>query len=302
MNSFGGMVAALIVGVDIAIIGFCLGAHGGNVMGSTLFIVTPVATGFALALLTRSRVGLLSVLTLTFVISMGLLFIYRLESLLCVIISTPVLLVFIAIGAATGVLLRRKTRLFPYERNLRILILLAIPFVLEAADWIERPILIAGRQVSIVDAIEVHAGPELVWKELNSIERITVPKPWLMYVGLYEPVGCETSKMEVGGVRTCHFRQGAIYERVDVCKPAAYMHLSIFKSTLPGRPWLDYVDAEYRLIRHGDTTIVERTTRITSRLGPAWYWQYFERMGVSAEHQYVLAEIKKRVEVASQVP
>lgn len=61
-----------------------------------------------------------------------------------------------------------------------------------------------------------------------------------------------------------------------------------------------YADSAYNLIDRGRTSKIVRTT-VSSRLSPAWYWQHFERMGVSAEHQYVLAELKKRVEVASQL-
>lgn len=301
MNSIGAILGAVLVGVGISSWGFFLTSHDGQQMGSALFFVTPLFTGFALALLSRTRVELSLVLTLTFVVSMLLLFVYRLESALCVILSAPILLVSFGIGAWLGVLLRSKTRLFPYERSVRILVLLMLPLLLQGFNVVEEPALAFGRKETIVDSIEVRAKPEAAWEQLVSLDRITVPKPWLMNVGLYEPVGCETTYDGDRIERTCHFKEGDIYERVDVWKPASYMHLTVINSTLPGRPWLEYGDASYNLIGSGPTTKIVRTTTIWSRLSPAWYWQHFEKMGVSAEHQFVLAEIKKRVEVASQL-
>lgn len=296
MNSIGAIFGAVVVGVSLAIWGFCISSFGGYYMGGALFYATPFATGLALAMLTRTRVELSAVLTLTFVVTMLLLFIYRLESLLCVLTAVPILFVGFGIGAWAGVLLRSKTRLFPYERSVRILVLLMLPLLLQGFNIVEKPALAIGRKETIVDSIEVRAKPEAVWEQLVSLDRITVPKPWLMNVGLYEPVGCETTYDGDRIERTCHFKEGDIYERVDVWKPASYMHLTVINSTLPGRPWLEYGDASYNLIGSGPTTKIVRTTTIWSRLSPAWYWQHFEKMGVSAEHQFVLAEIKKRVE------
>jgi len=290
------MCIGLLVGVALGLIGFFVGVHGGREMGTSLFIAVPFGTGFAIALVTRPKEGLLSVLLLTLIICLAFLFFTQLEGWLCCILSCPVLLISMSIGAGFGILLRSKTSILPYDRSLRIFLLLMLPLTLQAADALERPYILKGREESFTDSIIIKASAEKVWKQLVSVDHITVAKPWLMYVGLYEPVRCTISAEHVGAVRTCYFTKGAIYELVDGWNPPRSMHLIITNSTLPGRPWMGYVDASYKLIAIGENTRLERTTTITSRLAPAWYWRRFEKMGVQAEHAYLFAEIKKRSE------
>ncbi|HSE20720.1 MAG TPA: hypothetical protein VLB68_03655 [Pyrinomonadaceae bacterium] len=44
-----------------------------------------------------------------------------------------------------------------------------------------------------------------------------------------------------------------------------------------------------------DGALITRTTTITSRLSPAWYWQRLEKIGVETEHQYLFEELSKRL-------
>ena len=296
MNITKGMLIGLFIGVSLALTGFFLSVHGGKEMGIVLFIATPFITGFAVALVTNEKDGLLSVLFLTLLISMSILFFTQLEGLLCCILSFPILLISLGIGAMIGIFFRRRSKLLPYNKTLNILIVLILPLALQGADWLEKPVLLKERVQSFTDSIVLNASAEKIWQQLGSIDKITVPKPWPMYVGLYQPVRCTISAEEVGATRNCYFTQGAIYELVDKWEPPNFMHLTILKTTLPGRPWMGYVDADYKLIEHGNTTELQRTTTIISRLAPSWYWQIFEGMGVHTEHQYLFAEIKKRVE------
>jgi len=298
MNITRGTFVGLLTGICLGLAGFFLSVHGGKEMGIVLFIATPFITGFAIALVTQPKEGLLSVLVLTLLISMTILLFTQLEGLLCCILSSPVLIASMGIGAGIGILLRRKTNLRPYDTTLRILILLILPLLLQGADTIERPTLLKARTESFTDSIILNTKADKVWKLLSSIDQITVPKPWPMYVGLYQPLRCTISAQKVGATRICYFTEGAIYERVTVWEAPKRMHLEIIKSTLPGRPWMGYIDANYKLIERGNTTELIRTTTITSKLAPEWYWQTFERIGVHTEHEYLFAEIKKRIEAS----
>jgi len=61
---------------------------------------------------------------------------------------------------------------------------------------------------------------------------------------------------------------------------------------MPGRHWLGFESAEYRLQQNGQVTMLTRTTTIFSHLHPAWY--HFERVGVESEHNYILQDIVRR--------
>jgi len=73
------------------------------------------------------------------------------------------------------------------------------------------------------------------------------------------------------------------------------MRLTIDRTNMPGRHWLGFEDARYELRSSGSSTLVTRTTTFTSRLAPVWYWRYFERLGIQAEHEYILVDLAERV-------
>ncbi len=76
-------------------------------------------------------------------------------------------------------------------------------------------------------------------------------------------------------------------------QPPKSVAMKITKSTLPGRRWLSFVDANYELIPETDGTRVIRHTTIASRLYPRWYWRPFEAWGVESEHEFVLSSLAK---------
>jgi hypothetical protein len=98
----------------------------------------------------------------------------------------------------------------------------------------------------------------------------------------------------IGAKRTCYFNVGYIEETVTGWDPPYYLGLSIDRTHMPGRHWLGFENAEYRLQADGSRTFLSRTTTISSHLRPAWYWRGFERLGVESEHDYILRDVVLR--------
>jgi len=98
----------------------------------------------------------------------------------------------------------------------------------------------------------------------------------------------------VGAKRTCYFDQGYIEETVTEWSPPEVMGLSIDRTNMPGRHWLDFENAKYELRRDNSGTMLTRTTTITSNLYPVWYWRPFERWGVASEHEYIFGDLARR--------
>jgi len=73
------------------------------------------------------------------------------------------------------------------------------------------------------------------------------------------------------------------------------MRLLIDRTNLPGRHWLGFEDAAYDLVQDNPGMILTRRTKIISTLYPAFYWRAFERWGVKSEHEYVLADLARRL-------
>jgi hypothetical protein len=112
-----------------------------------------------------------------------------------------------------------------------------------------------------------------------------------MHIGLPIPQRCVLRGAAVGGKRTCYFDQGFIEETILDWDPPRRMRLSIDRTNLPGRHWLDFEEAEYTLEPSSAGTTVKRVTTITSGLSPSWYWEPLERWGVSTEHEYLFRDL-----------
>jgi hypothetical protein len=115
-----------------------------------------------------------------------------------------------------------------------------------------------------------------------------------MYVGLPIPQRCEMHGEGVGSKRTCYFDVGFIEETVTGWNPPYYMGLSIDRTHMPGRHWLGFESAEYRLEPRGGSTLLIRQTTVRSYLHPSWYWRGFERLGLESEHIYILRDVLQR--------
>ena len=126
------------------------------------------------------------------------------------------------------------------------------------------------------------------------IDSIQASKPLLMYLGLPVPQRCVMQGHGIGAKRTCYFNVGYIEETVTGWSPPYYLGLSIDRTHMPGRHWLGFENAEYRLQASGPMTLLTRTTTISSHLHPDWYWRPFERLGVESEHDYILRDIALR--------
>ena len=90
-------------------------------------------------------------------------------------------------------------------------------------------------------------------------------------------------------IRTCHFDQGIIRERISIWEPPHRLVLAITEVTLPGRDWLQFIDASYELgATSSGETRVRRTTKLGSVLRPRFYWEPLEALATEVEHEYLL--------------
>ncbi len=144
--------------------------------------------------------------------------------------------------------------------------------------------------------MHLRATPEQVWANIQSLDSLAGTKPLLMYLGLPIPQRCVLQGTAVGSKRTCYFDQGSIEETILEWNPPRRMRLSIDRTNMPGRHWLDFDGAEYDLQPDADGTVITRVTTIRSNLSPTWYWGRFERWGVQSEHQYLFSDLSARFE------
>jgi len=283
-------------GTAIGLVAFrFLTLHQHPGMGSSLFLLVPIAAGFSIAMVARKPDTTTAAAVLSVVSSLVLLIAMGAEGILCAVLAFPIIAVGLFIGIGLGVLLRKVvvSRAKNQTTTTGMLLLIA-PVLIVAGERIETPMFQRPRTEVVQTTVNVNGSPEKVWREVLSIDNIQASKPFLMYVGLPIPQRCTMQGHGVGAKRTCYFNVGYIEETVTAWSPPYYMGLSIDRTHMPGRHWLGFESADYRLEALGDMTSLTRRTTVFSHLRPSWYWRSFERLGVESEHAYILRDIVLR--------
>jgi hypothetical protein len=261
-----------------------------------MFLLVPVCSGFAIAMVTRRPNTDWAAMLLAAFITLSFLVAFKFEGLLCAVLAFPVLAVGLIIGAGLGHLFRRHVveRLRHQITGVTIIFALT-PAIIFASHRAEMPALDRARRETVSNTVFLKAAPQEVWANIQSIDSIIAAKPLLMYFGLPVPLRCTLERKGVGAKRTCYFENGFIQETITEWGPPYSMQLTIDRTNMPGRHWLGFENAAYELRQEGSGTRLTRTTTITSHLYPVWYWRYFERLGVSSEHEYLLRDLSSRL-------
>lgn len=264
--------------------------HSG--MGSALFLLTPVVAGFSIALIAEGQNSAAAAAILSVAATLGMLIAFGREGGLCALLALPILGVGLAFGVVLGLLVR--SLLFPRTGNHTTTmgaLLLIGPMLIFATNRMERPRLDTPRIEVVETSVKVPDSPERVWSRILTVDNVVASKPFLMHIGLPIPERCSLAGRGVGAKRTCYFNNGYIAETITAWNPPYYMGLNIDRTHMAGRHWLGFEKAAYRLQADGNSTILTRTTTVSSRLLPVWYWRPFERLGVNSEHRYILQDV-----------
>lgn len=292
-----GLIFGTLAGICVGLGGFFLAETpkaGG--MGAVMFLLVPFCAGFAIAMVTRQPNTDWAAMLLATLISLAFLVATNLEGLLCAILAFPVLAVGLSAGAGLGHLFRRYVidRLRHQITGMTVAFALT-PALILMGHHAELPALHTVRRETVSNSVFLQAPLEEVWANIQSIDSIVAAKPLLMYFGLPVPLRCTLDKKGVGAKRTCYFENGFMQETITEWSPPYSMQLAIDRTNMPGRHWLGFEKADYELRQDGSGTRLTRTTTITSHLYPVWYWRYFERLGVSSEHEYLLRDLSNRL-------
>ncbi|HKR02651.1 MAG TPA: hypothetical protein VJT09_18375 [Pyrinomonadaceae bacterium] len=291
-----GVVIGMLTGVAFGLGGFLFLRDEKGAMGSVLFLMLPIAAGFAVALVTSRPELVNACLIVATLLCFAILLIIGAEGIVCVLMASPLIAGGLLLGAVCGRFFKR----YVLDKSgtpgtLKILALLLTPLFLIGANYLEEPHRRTPREETFVTTLTVDATPESVWEQIKRVDSISADKPFLMKIGLPVPVSCVLEGEAVGGRRTCYFDSGYIEERIVEWNPPVSMKLEIVAVTLPGRHWLGFKGASYEIQRDGDKTRLIRRTTIISRLYPAWYWRPLEGLGVQAEHEYLFADVARKL-------
>jgi hypothetical protein len=302
LRPWQGALAGVAAGIIYGLFGFfLLRKYESPHMGETLFIILPLAVGATIAFVTPRPVEAVALLSATIALLICLISLISLhaEGILCAVLAFPLIFLSVVLGVGVGLLLRLLIR--PFQNfTTNCLIFLVAPALVFAGHRLEMKSFAGTRTQSVTTTLYLPATPQQVWENIQSLDKLAARKSMLMYLGLPVPQRCVLQGTAVGSKRICYFDQGFIEESILEWDPPRHMRLSINRSNMPGRHWLDFEGAQYDLQADASGTVITRVTTIRSNLNPAWYWARFERWGVESEHDYLFRDLAGRFPVRKQ--
>ncbi|MBV8206877.1 MAG: SRPBCC family protein [Acidobacteria bacterium] len=286
-----GTALGVLTGAGVGLLCFELAENRiAQSMGLAMFFLAPAAAGFAMALVI-GRKSLLVSGCLSVLVCLTVLIATKAEGLLCAILAFPLIGGSFAAGCSLGLL----ARLFLRQRKTQAGALALLPVIVVGGRVAEEPWVRSPRLEVVSTSLVVKSAPESVWDAIQTFDALRGAKPWLMYVGLPEPVRCTMVGRGVGARRSCFFDKGKIEETITEWQPPFRLAMRIDRTNMPGRHWMDFAGADYELRPAQQGTLLTRVTVLTSRLSPEWYWRPLERMGVEAEHRYIFENVTSKL-------
>lgn len=253
--------------------------------GWIFFVLLPTSLGIAIGAMPIRKWAYLG-LVVGILIFIILLLVGGLEGLVCVVLTIPIIIPLVWIGIVINKFLIKKGVMKP-TNNLNILVLPLLITLLGAP--IEKYLYTDKVEIIEVKTERIFPYTSMqVYDAIKSVDTLVADKPFLMKLDLPIPNKCILEKEEIGGLRTCYFTGGTITERITELEKGKVLRMDVIDYQLTGRKWLGFREAIYYFDPVGqDSCKMIRITTYTSVLKPRIYWEHFEKLGITQEHDYV---------------
>jgi len=274
-------------------VGFALFHFGLIGYSYTFFVLIPLCIGYFLGLKLDWGISFVIALIIGLVGFFYLLITAQLEWTFCIIILLPLFLPLILLGIWIGSLLKKDLS----NRKTNALKASLYPLiVLLFSGTIEHFFSSNYEYAKVESIIFLHYDASTVYDFIKSVDTLEGEKSLLMNLGLSVPQKCVLKKEEVGAKRICYFEGGSIEEKVVDIKRGEFIKMKVTDYDLPGFKWLKFDDAIYLFTQESDSTKLTRITTYQSQLKPRIYWEFWEKQAIEAEHEYVLNDLKRRLD------
>jgi Polyketide cyclase / dehydrase and lipid transport len=259
------------------------------------FIIIPLAIGLISAYFWRDTqmktthyIGWSVVNTIIAVILSA---IFIREGVFCLLIVSPLVLLFVATGAIVGKLVfRRKNNTL----NLSLYGLIVLVFMVDMATDHQF-------EAKVSDTIVINAPIDKVWPLVVEYEPIQMEeKYWFFKIGMPSPIQSTVTGHEEGAGRKCIFSNGYVFdEKMVVYKPNEELTFDIVSQ--PRDPeimgHIDITRGQFLLTDNGDgTTTVVGNSWYKLYVFPVWYFDIWAESITRNVHIRVMEHIKLQSE------
>ena len=278
----------------LSLIGFVLFQLGLTGLGYTFFIGVPIGIGYFLGLRISWNLSLIIAAGIGFGAFFILLITAQLEGMLCIVMLLPLFVAVVLLGIWIGYTIRELLAKGKKGKNIRVSLYPLL--ILLFTGTIEHFFTSKYEYAKVESTIHLPYDAATVYDFIKSVDTLNGEKSLLMYLGLPVPKKCILDKEEVGAKRICYFDEGTIEEKVTEIKRGELIRMTVTDYKLPGFKWLKFDDAIYRFTEHDGITELTRITTYRSQLKPRVYWEFWEKRAIQAQHEYVLYDLKRRLD------
>jgi uncharacterized membrane protein YhaH (DUF805 family) len=305
-NPYGSAAVAVFV---TALLGWgltVLGAEGLELYGVGLFIGLPFCLGIVASLIhcaqaPRSLSSCLAVSMGSLAVVLGLMLVFALEGVICLIMAAPIWVCCTAVGAAAGYAIQAP-RSRPGWRRAMLVALLASP-ALMGMEHVMGP---AAPLRRVSTEVVIDRPPAAVWPHVVAFPPLDTPTDWLFRAGVAYPMRARIEGVGVGAVRYCEFSTGPFVEPITRWEPPHVLAFDVTHNPSPMRElsFYDHVEPphlhgfmvsqrgqfELGCLPDGRTRLIG-TTWYHNRMWPQAYWTLWSDHIIHRIHGRVLDHI-----------
>jgi uncharacterized membrane protein YhaH (DUF805 family) len=277
--------------------------------GWPLFLGTPFIQGLVCGWAfnrerARSTRETIAVVWTSLLLVGGVVFLFAVEGVVCLIMALPIAAVLGIMGAYVGrsIALRGSGIAFGAA---------AMFLVVPTGAAVDKATTSAPPTYEVVTTIDVAAPPEVVWKRVVQFGEIEAPLPWYFRAGIAYPVSATIRGQGVGAIRRCEFSTGAFVEPITVWDEPRRLAFGVVEQPPPltelsiySKVYAPHVNGffrshqgEFRLIAlaNGGTRL-QGHTWYSVALYPQGYWRAISEGLLHKIHRRVLDQVKLEAE------
>src|SRR5688572_11228493 len=237
----------------------------------------------------------------------GLLLMFALEGIICLMMVAPIAVALNAFGALIGYNIRKAARWAHRQRALCCggAFLLMPLLLLSEKSFGFKPALFP-----VTTTLDIDAPASLVWKHVVTFSELPEPAEWIFHAGVAYPIRAEIRGSGVGAVRHCVFSTGPFVEPIEIWDEPRLLRFSVEKNPPPMHElsfrevkpahlegFFESERGQFELTALTPTkTRLAGTTWYRHGLWPEFYWKFWSDYIVHTIHLRVLQHIKVEAE------